>query len=53
MVLAIEPGAPAHAMAGIGLYRHCDVVRVTEEGYELLTPLDRGLIVVPVKETTG
>lgn len=53
MVLAIEPGAPAHAMPGIGLYRHCDVVRVTEEGYELLTPLDRGLILVPAKETTG
>lgn len=51
MILAIEPGAPAHAMAGIGLYRHCDVVRVTEEGYELLTPLDRGLIVVPAKES--
>jgi Xaa-Pro aminopeptidase len=50
MVLAIEPGAPAHAMQGIGLYRHCDVVRVTDEGYELLTPMDRGLIVVPGKE---
>lgn len=50
MVLAIEPGAPAHAMPGVGLYRHCDVIRVTEKGYELLTPLDRGLIVVPVKE---
>jgi Xaa-Pro dipeptidase len=50
MIIAIEPGAPAHAMAGIGLYRHCDVVRVTDDGYELLTPLDRGLVVVPVKE---
>lgn len=48
MVLAIEPGAPAHAMEGIGLYRHCDVVRVTDTGYDLLTPLERGLIVVPV-----
>ncbi len=50
MVLAIEPGAPAHAMQGIGLYRHCDVIRVTDEGYELLTPMDRGLIVVSGKE---
>lgn len=48
MVLAIEPGAPPFAMDGIGLYRHCDVVRVTEDGYELLTPFDRGLIIVPV-----
>lgn len=47
MVLAIEPGAPAHAMEGIGLYRHCDVVRVTDQGYDLLTPLERGLVVVP------
>ena len=49
MVIAIEPSAPAHAMEGIGLYRHCDVVRVTDEGYELLTPLARGLVVVPLK----
>ncbi len=49
MILAIEPNAPAHAMAGIGLYRHCDVVRVTDDGYELLTPLDRGLVVAPLK----
>lgn len=49
MVLAIEPNAPAHAMEGIGLYRHCDVVRVTDEGYDLLTPLQRGLVVVPLK----
>ena len=47
MVLAVEPGAPAFAMEGIGLYRHGDVVRVTAEGYEVLTPLDRGLQVVP------
>ncbi|HET8629202.1 MAG TPA: Xaa-Pro peptidase family protein [Thermomicrobiales bacterium] len=47
MVLAIEPGTPGSAMEGIGLYRHCDVVRVTDEGYELLTPLARGLQVVP------
>ncbi len=53
MVLAIEPGAPAHAMPGIGLYRHCDVVRVTEEGYEIMTPLERGLIVVPANERAG
>lgn len=46
MVLAIEPGAPAHAMEGLGLYRHCDVVRVTDTGYDLLTPLERGLVVV-------
>jgi Xaa-Pro dipeptidase len=50
MIIAIEPGAPAHAMEGIGLYRHCDVVRVTNDGYELLTPLARGLVVVPLKE---
>jgi hypothetical protein len=37
-------------MEGIGLYRHCDVVRITNDGYDLLTPLDRGLIVVPLKE---
>lgn len=48
MVLAIEPGAPGALMDGIGLYRHCDVVRVTEDGYELLTPLARGLQIVPV-----
>lgn len=53
MVLAIEPGAPAHAMPTIGLYRHCDVVRVTEEGYELLTPLDRGLVIVSLKEASA
>ena len=40
-------------MPTIGLYRHCDVVRVTEEGYELLTPLDRGLVIVPLKETSA
>lgn len=49
MVLAIEPGAPANRMEGVGLYRHCDVVRVTDDGYELLTPLKRGLVVAPVK----
>jgi Xaa-Pro dipeptidase len=48
MVLAIEPGAPGALMDGIGLYRHCDVVRVTEDGHELLTPLARGLQIVPV-----
>lgn len=48
MIIAIEPSAPAHAMEGIGLYRHCDVVRVTEAGYDLLTPLERGLVVVPL-----
>ncbi len=46
MVLAIEPRPPPAAMAEIGLYRHCDVIRVTEDGYELLSPLDRGLLVV-------
>ncbi len=46
MVLAIEPRPPAAAMTGIGLYRHCDVVRVIEDGYELLSPLERGLLVV-------
>ncbi|MDP9470983.1 MAG: Xaa-Pro peptidase family protein [Chloroflexota bacterium] len=46
MVLAIEPRPPAAAMAEIGLYRHCDVIRVTEDGYELLSPLERGLLVV-------
>lgn len=46
MVLAIEPRPPAAAMTEIGLYRHCDVVRVTQDGYELLSPLDRGLLVV-------
>lgn len=50
MVLAIEPGAAPFAMEGTGLYRHCDVVRVTQEGYELLTPFDRGLLVVPARE---
>lgn len=47
MVLAIEPRPPASAMPGIGLYRHCDVVRVTDSGYELLTSFERGLLVVP------
>lgn len=47
MVLAIEPRPPAAAMTEIGLYRHCDVVRVTEDGYEILSPLERGLLVVP------
>jgi Xaa-Pro dipeptidase len=47
MVLAVEPAGFGSAMDGIGLYRHCDVVRVTAEGHELLTPLARGLQVVP------
>ncbi|HUZ00782.1 MAG TPA: Xaa-Pro peptidase family protein [Thermomicrobiaceae bacterium] len=51
MVLAIEPGTPASPMEGIGLYRHCDVVRVTADGYELLTPFERGLLVVPMQAT--
>jgi len=46
MVLAIEPRPPAASMVDIGLYRHCDVVRVTDNGYDLLSPLDRGLLVV-------
>lgn len=50
MVLGVEPGAPPFAMDGIGLYRHCDVVRVTNDGYELLTPFERGLIVVNRKD---
>ncbi len=48
MVLAIEPRQPAAAMDGVGLYRHCDVVQVTTDGYDLLTPLDRGLVVAPI-----
>ena len=47
MVLAVEPGTPPFAMEGIGLYRHCDVIQVTPDGYELLTDFDRGLVVVP------
>lgn len=47
MVLAVEPSAAPFAMEGIGLYRHCDVVRVTTEGYDLLTPIERGVIAVP------
>ena len=46
MVLEVEPGAPPFAMEGVGLDRHCDVVRVTADGYELLTPFDLGLLVV-------
>lgn len=47
MVLAVEPSAGPFAMEGIGLYRHCDVVHVTTEGYDLLTPIERGVITVP------
>jgi len=50
MVLAVEPGATPFQMEGIGLYRHCDIVRVTENGYELLTDMDRGLLTVDVRE---
>lgn len=46
MVLAVEPRQPGSAMAEVGLFRQCDVVRVTPDGYELLTPLERGLVVV-------
>lgn len=50
MVLAVEPGAAPFQMEGVGLYRHCDVVRVTEDGYELLTHMDRGLLIVDIRE---
>lgn len=46
MVLGIEPRQPGSAMPGVGLFRQCDVVRVTASGYELLTPLHRGLVIV-------
>ncbi len=50
MILAIEPSTAAQHMQGIGFYRHCDVVRVTDEGYDLLTPLQRGLVVTPLND---
>lgn len=44
MVLGVEPRQPGSAMPAIGLFRQCDVVRVTATGYELLTPMARGLV---------
>ncbi len=41
MVITIEP---AVYLPDVGGFRHCDVVAVTDDGYELLTHYDRGLI---------
>ena len=41
MVLAIEP---ALSVAGFGGYAQCDVVHITDDGFELLTPGRQGLV---------
>jgi Xaa-Pro aminopeptidase len=41
MVVTVEP---AVYLPGVGGFRHCDVLAVTEDGHELLTRYDRGLI---------
>jgi Xaa-Pro aminopeptidase len=43
MVVTIEP---AVYLPGVGGFRHCDVLAVTADGYELLTHYDRGLLEV-------
>ena len=41
MVITIEP---AIYLPGVGGFRHCDVLAVTEDGYEMLTHYDRGVL---------
>ncbi len=41
MVITIEP---AVYLPGVGGFRHCDVLAITTEGYEMLTHYDRGLL---------
>ena len=41
MVITIEP---AVYLPGVGGFRHCDVLAVTTDGYEMLTHYDRGLL---------
>ncbi|MCP4392605.1 MAG: aminopeptidase P family protein [Gammaproteobacteria bacterium] len=41
MVITVEP---AIYLPGVGGFRHCDVVAVTEDGYEMLTHYDRGIL---------
>ena len=43
MVVTIEP---AVYLPGVGGFRNCDVLAVTEDGHELLTHYDRGIIEV-------
>jgi Xaa-Pro aminopeptidase len=43
MVVTIEP---AIYLPGVGGFRHCDVLAITTDGYELLTHYDRGLLEV-------
>ncbi len=43
MVVTIEP---AIYLPGVGGFRHCDVLAITADGYELLTHYDRGLLEV-------
>ena len=50
MVFNVEP---AVYLENIGGVRHCDMVAVTEQGYELLTPFQTNMaeLVIPVPET--
>jgi creatinase len=41
MVITVEP---AIYLPGVGGFRHCDVLAVTEDGYEMLTHYDRGIL---------
>ncbi len=41
MVITMEP---AIYVPGIGGFRHCDVVAVTKDGYDLLTHYKRGIL---------
>ncbi len=43
MVITVEP---AIYLPGVGGFRHCDVLAVTSDGYEMLTHCDRGLLEV-------
>ncbi len=43
MVVTMEPGI---YIPGLGGFRHCDVLRITRDGAELLTHFDRGVLTV-------
>ena len=44
MVVSIEPMI---SVEGIGGFRHADMLLITDQGSELLTTFDNGLIVKP------
>ena len=43
MVVTMEPGI---YIPGLGGFRHCDALRITGDGAELLTHFDRGVLTV-------